>query len=66
MKRAVFESKDGDQYAKGDFVLVEVSDATQNALICKSVRHMGIQEYYDIFNGDRHIKFENDASTRHR
>ena len=55
MKRAVFNWERGnDLYSKGDFVLVEVTDASQNALICQPLQHMGIQEFYDNFNGNRH------------
>jgi tRNA A37 methylthiotransferase MiaB len=50
MKRAVFV---GDEYKQGDFVLVEVTDASQNALMCKPIKNMGVQEYCDRFGKNR-------------
>ena len=55
MKRAVFEWDSSDtKYKKGDFVLAEVTKASPNALICEPIEHMSIQDYFKIFNNDRH------------
>ena len=58
MKRAVFDKPvidgvDSDKFKRGDFVLVEVDDATQNTLFCSPIEHMGIDKYFEIFNGNR-------------
>jgi hypothetical protein len=45
MKRAVFDSRD---YVKGDFVMVEVTDASQNTLYCTPIKHIGVQEFFSL------------------
>ena len=53
MKRVVFERPAVGSYAKGDFVLVKITDATTNTLFCEPKEHMSIQKYYELFNGNR-------------
>jgi len=54
MKRAVFDQNHGlDQYQKGEFVLVNVTNATQNALLCEPIERMSIENYFKLFNGNR-------------
>ena len=53
MKRIHFEKQPGCEYAKGDFVLVKVTEATQNSLISEPKELMSIQKYYELFNGNR-------------
>ena len=54
MKRAVFDNVNG-KYKIGDMCLVEVTDASQNALICKPVELMSVQDYFDQFGGNRFV-----------
>ena len=59
MKRAVFTEDVNSTYKKGDFVLAEVTDATQNALLCQPIEHMSLTKYYELFNSNRkaeHLK----------
>ena len=56
MKRVVFNRD--DRYQKGDFVLCEVNDATQNTLFCDPIEHMTIDEYYKLFNGNRRATYK--------
>lgn len=62
MKRAVFDKPvvngaTTEEFKRGDFVLVEVADATQNTLFCNPIEHMSIDKYFDIFNGNRKIEY---------
>lgn len=53
MKRTVFPVNENDGYKRGDFVLVEVTDATQNTLFADPIGSMSIDDYFKHFNGDR-------------
>lgn len=55
MKRAVF-SQEGS-YKVGDMVLVEVTDASQNALVCKPLGQMDVKTYFERFGKDRRLPF---------
>ena len=56
MKRAVFDNTSG-QYKKGDMVLAEVKDASQNVLFCDPIELMTIEKYFDLFNGNRKVNY---------
>ena len=56
MKRAVFD-EEADLYKKGDFVLCNVTDATQNTLFCEPIDHMSIDKYFELFNGNRKAEY---------
>lgn len=45
MKRAVFPMD--PSYKEGDMVLCQVLDASQNALICRAEKSMGVQEFFN-------------------
>lgn len=53
MKRTVFPVQETDGFKRGDFVLVEVTDATQNTLFANPIEPMSIDDYFKHFNGDR-------------
>jgi tRNA-2-methylthio-N6-dimethylallyladenosine synthase len=48
MKRAVFTDIE-NKYKIGDMCLVEVTDASQNALICEPIELMSVQGYFSHF-----------------
>jgi hypothetical protein len=52
MKRAVFDSS---EYKIGDFVLTEVTGATQNTLFCNAIAKMSIQDYFSRYGTNRKL-----------
>ena len=52
MKRAVFDST---SFQVGDFVLAEVTSATQNTLFCNPISHMTIDDYYKQYGKNRKL-----------
>lgn len=58
MKRAHFNNEDSSfEVQKGQFVLAEVTNASQNALFCKPIKEMSIPDYFNLFGKDRKIAF---------
>ena len=53
MKRAVFSPTLNLQIKVGDMCLVEVKDASNNALHCEPLGHMDVKTYFETFGKNR-------------